>query len=370
MAKSLLQIKTKKVVKVARSEQYRINVKYLGEEPVHTHHLSMSEYARALHWYNSMCTNGDARDYIKTYLTNVGRLDEAKMMSRVADVWLPTTAAWIARMISRGYRPSTDTRKFFEDSISTFLTRAIKEEPVDREPRPTVQTRVKEKSEDITADIEALIDSNEKFSLYEWLKAKEVPPTYSQNIVHYYVSWLAELLEALDGTDQQLKEAYRYMSKKQLRDRITFFNTMLEDAERYADTTKKVRAPRKPRPVSAEKKLKNLKYQKEDSTYKIASINPEKLLGAMELWTFNTKYKTLTVLRADSPSGLSVEGTSIVGYDEKTSSSKGTGRRPEYFIEKVRNTTKHALKKLMDEATASKPLAYRINENTILLRIV
>ena len=133
--------------------------------------------------------------------------------------------------------------------------------------------------------------------------------------------------------------------------------------------TKKTRAPRKPRPVSVEKKLKSFKYQKEDNTFKIASINPEKVIGAQELWTFNTKYKIVTVFRAIDRGGLQVKGTSIIGYDEKNSASKGCGRKPEEILSKLQNGGKIILRKLMDELKTDKPLQYRINENTILVRV-
>jgi hypothetical protein len=187
--------------------------------------------------------------------------------------------------------------------------------------------------------------------------------------VEKYVPLLQELIEASEGKDQQLKEAYKIYSKKQLKEFILFVNMLIEDSERYASNTKKVRKPRKPRTVSVEKRLKNFKYQKEDNTFKVASVDPEKILGAQELWTFNTKYKTLTVLRAMNREGLQIKGTSITNYDEQTSVTKRTGRKPEYFVERVLKGGKIVLRKLMDEMNKEASLAYRINENTILLKV-
>ena len=119
-----------------------------------------------------------------------------------------------------------------------------------------------------------------------------------------------------------------------------------------------------------EKKIKNLKWQREDATYKIASILPEKIIGSQELWTFNTKYKTITVLRAQDRGGLQVKGTSITGYDPKTSFTRGTGRKTEDTVRRVLDGGKIVLRKIMDELKTEKALAYRINENTILLRVV
>ena len=147
---------------------------------------------------------------------------------------------------------------------------------------------------------------------------------------------------------------------------------IVEDAQKYGDVTKKLRAPRKPRAVSIDKKIKGLKFQKEDKKFKIASVNPERIIGASELWTFNTKYKTLTVFRAADRGGLQVKGTSIINYDEANSVTKRTGRKAEYFVERVLNGGKIVLRKLTEEEGigSETPLANRINENTILLKIV
>jgi hypothetical protein len=230
---------------------------------------------------------------------------------------------------------------------------------------------MRDRQNDIIGDIEELIDSGETFSLYDWLKAKEIPAAYCPAIANYYAPILDELLGALEGLDHQVKEGYSYLTKKQLKDRVEFFNKIIEDAERYGNVTKKTRAPRKPRAISMEKKLKNFKYQKEDNTFKIASINPEKLIGCQELWTFNTKYKIVTVLRALDTTGLQVKGTSIIGYDEANSLSKGIGRGPmaTVILDKIPKTGKLALKKMIQELKYEKPLQHRINENTILLKI-
>lgn len=368
---ALIQRKTK-TVRVSKSEQYLVNRKYLGDEPILKGEYTNTDYANALTWYNYMCTNSEARDYIKDYLKSKGRMIELKTFNRVPDAWIPTTAAWVARIMSRGANVGEETSQFFETRLSECLKKAeiVVENKEEKQNVISVQQRMRERSQDIIGEIEELLDNGEEFSLYDWLKANEIPAAYSPMIVSYYTPWLAELLEASEGEDDQLKEAYRNLTKKQLKKRIMFFNKLIEDAERYGSVTKKTRAPRKPRTVSNEKLLKNFKYQKEDKNFKIASINPEKIIGAQELWTFNTKYKTLSVFRALDRGGLKVRGTSIINYDEKNSMTKRTGRKPEEYVDKVLKGGKIILRKIMDELKNGAPLAYRINENTILIKVV
>ena len=367
---ALIQRKPK-TVRVTKSEQYLVNKKYLGDEPLLKGNYTNSDFSNALTWYNYMCTASDAREYIKNYLESKGRDVELKLFKKVPDSWIPTTAAWVARIMTRGTVVTSDSVHFFEKKFSECLNKvsAVEETEQPEKVVVSVHQRMREKASDIIGELESMLDKGEQFSLYDWLKANEIPAAYSPQIIAYYSPWLEELLEAATEPDNQLKEAYGHLTKKQLKDRILFFNKMIEDAQRYGENKKKTRAPRKPRTVSVEKKLKSLKFQKEDKEFKIASINPEKIIGAQELWTFNTKYKTLTVFRAIDRGGLQVKGTSIINYDEKNSFTKRTGRKPEEYLKKVLEGGKIVLRKLMDDMKEA-PLAYRINENTILLRII
>lgn len=364
---ALIAKKVKKP-RTSRSEAYLINRKYMGDEPEFLGAMTEGEMALAYNWYNTMADKSDIKEYTETWLKNQNRLVELKKFRAVPDEWVNHTCGAIARMISKGYQVPAHSKKFLEETFAYTLTKA-KVQAESTTPKISVQERMRERQNDIIGDIEELIDAGETFSLYDWLKANEIPAAYYPAIVAHYSPVLDELLEALEGKCPQLKEAYSHYTKKQLRDRIEFYNKIIEDAERYGNVTKKTRAPRKPRAVSVEKKLKNLKYQKEDNTFKIASVNPEKIIGCQELWTFNTKNKVLTVFRAIDRGGLQVKGTSIINYNEDTSISKRTGRKPEEYIKKVQEAGKITLRKLMDELKNDAPFAYRINENTILLKI-
>jgi hypothetical protein len=365
--------RTKKKPRSTKSEGYLVNQKYLGDEPTFAKNVEQN-ISRAFNWYNAMCDVNDAREYSTDYFKKTNNSAMIKVVKAIPDKLFPMTSAWVFRMISRGANIDDEMR---ERAIARLL--AIKsdgESVVEdfKENKPTnvinIQDRIREKANDIIGSVEELIDRGEEFSLYDWLKSNEIPATYAPRIAAFYAPVLGELLEASEGIDPQLKEGYKNFNKKQLEARILMFNNIIEDAERYADTTKKVRKPRKPRAVSVEKKLKNFKFQKEDNTFKIASVNPEKIIGSQELWTFNTKYKTLTVFRALDRGGLQIKGTSIINYDENTSVTKRTGRKPEVYVDKVLNGGKVVLRKLMDELKNDAPLAYRINENTILLKVV
>ena len=79
------------------------------------------------------------------------------------------------------------------------------------------------------------------------------------------------------------------------------------------------------------KLVEKLKYLKTDDKFKIASVQPDQIIGASELWVFNTKTRKLGKYIAKNidpkglgrdGSGLSVKGTTIIGFDETTSIQK------------------------------------------------
>jgi len=364
-----------KAIRVTKSEAYIVNKKHLGDEPVFTKALTQLDYMTALNWYNYMCTNTEAKEYIITYLKNLGRVEEAKKFKSVPDSLVPTTVAWICRLLSKGYKLPTDTKEYINSRINDSY-KYIKETEEEDSIKPTlsIQERMRERTHDILGEIEGMIDdyinNNVEFSLYTWLQSNNIPAAYATSIISKLSPVLDELLEAYDGQDPQLKEGYRSYKKSEIKKLIDFYNTMCEDAAKYANVTKKTRSPRKPRVQSVEKKLKSFKYQKEDNTFKIASVNPEKIIGAQELWTFNTKYKTLSVFRALDRGGLDVKGASIVKFDEASSFTLRTGRKPEEVVKKVLDGGKILLRKLDQELKHNATLQSRISESTILLRVV
>ena len=95
-----------KAVRTTKSEAYLVNKKHLGDEPIIVGDVSVTQ---CLNWYNYMCNGSDARDYLKEYFKNTGKPELAKKLSKISDTDIPTTAAWLCRMMSRGYKPQGTT---------------------------------------------------------------------------------------------------------------------------------------------------------------------------------------------------------------------------------------------------------------------
>ena len=356
------KVSVKKQPRKTRSEVYLVNFKYLGDEPDPAKFKTVSDTIRAYTWYNSMCEEADARQYLKDYFT-----DLVKQVDLISKEWIPWTQAWQCRIATRLNKKLED-EKSVREAIMVVVARSRPVEEKPKADKPDIQARMRERASDIIGDIEAMLDTGEAFSLYDWLKKNEIPAMYAAKIADFYKPLFQEYYDALSG-DKDVLEGYRNVSKAYLKARATQVATIIEDANKYGSNTKKLRVPRKKKPMSVEKKLKYFRYQKEDKEMKLASVAPESVVGAQELWTYNTKYKTLTIFRAIDRGGLDVKRSNIVNYDEKATSTRRTGRQAEKLVKQVLDGGKVTLRKLMDELKEA-TLQDRINENTILLRIV
>ena len=101
----------------------------------------------------------------------------------------------------------------------------------------------------------------------------------------------------------------------------------------------------------------------------IASQNPADIIGAKEVWVYNTKTRKLGKYVALDAAGLDVKGTSILNFLEKDSVEK-TLRKPEQQIKDFKASGKVALRKFLENINAvDVKLKGRMNENIIILKI-
>jgi hypothetical protein len=375
MARSI--IRTRRAATKPRktaSETFLINKKYLGDEPEFKSKtvISSSEQTRAYNWYNVMCDVDEAREYLEEYLTLKNRKNDLKAVKRVPNNYLPLTICWIARMLSRGAILPEKSIEFFENKFDHVINLSIeREEPDDKKAnveKVTIQDRIKEKISNMIAEIEGYVDArDESFDMYAFLQSNEFPAKYASSISKFYEPIAEEIELAVQGK----VEGYTNYSKKELKSLHSSYKKLVEDANRYGSVQKKVRKTRAKKTQSIDKKLKFFKYKVEDQQLRLASIKPEDIIGAQELWCYNIQNKTLSVYRALDRAGLDIKRSSITKYDEKTSVSKRIGRKTEEVIDKVLKGGKIAQRKLMDELTsAATETNGRINPNTILLRVI
>ena len=178
---------------------------------------------------------------------------------------------------------------------------------------------------------------------------------------------------------EQLKEGYAHLTKPDIKKYISAIENLEQALDFVIDSAKANRKPRKSKPKSASKLVEKLKYCKADERFKVASITPEDIIKANELWVFNRKNRKIGKYIAKNidplgqqreGTGLSVKGTTIIGFDEEASIQK-TLRKPEEQLKEFKDAGKVKLRKFLEDIkTTDTKLNGRCNPDTVLLKVI
>ena len=240
-----------------------------------------------------------------------------------------------------------------------------------RKPKISIQGRIQNQVENFVSEIEGQVDdfisSNYKlnFDVYKDLINRGCKSVHARKMRPFYVNCYNELVDVYNQDDEFSEEAWKHLKPKSRKKMMDFFGIIVDDLDRVIKNATAQRKPRKRKTFSAPRLVKNLKYQKDFSDLKLVSINPEKIIGAAELWVYNTRYNRLGVYHAvNDVRGFSVKGCTIQQFDEETSVQKAA-RKPQEVLEVL---TKRSLRKQLKQMkTKEQLLTGRINAQTILL---
>jgi hypothetical protein len=369
--------------------------KYLGAEPDLRGDVTDAQVIQAYNWYNYFYDSDQAKDWIIEYLKEFHKTEKEliKNVNRVNSNLCRTTG-WNCRILllggnlpvkieqrnferirtlAAGTNSSAGTSDSSSDAGSTEAEEgSIKKEEVKQV--ISIQERVTNRANDLIADLEVQLDNyyrdGTQFKASDWLSQHDVKPAIAQRIADYYKPLYSELFDALSGKVPELREAYSHYTKPKLKAYVEFVKSIVSAAETRAVVVKAARKPRKKKEKPASVVVSKLKFKEKDDTYNVVSVDPKQIVGANQLWVFNTKYRTLAVYNAMGPAGLNVKGSTLTGWDEKTSTIK-TLRKPTEQLNKLKDGGKVVLRKFMDDIKCKpKNATGRINKETVLVRII
>jgi hypothetical protein len=278
------------------------------------------------------------------------------------------TAAWLRKAI-------VDVIAEGKDDVDEEAVAEVKSTA----PVISIQERVRDTAYAMTTEIEDAIESFQlnptdfdpkAFKVLNLLKAKGAKAAHARFIRDLYAHDLAELEELLgDAPDEQLREGHKHLTRRQVKSIHAFYQEIASACEMLAQEAKVNRAPRKTKAVPKEKLIAKLKFMKTNEPLKLVSVNPVDVIGAQELWVYNTKTRKIGKYIASEFNVLGVKGTTIVNFDEFKSIQK-TLRKPEEKLKEFKAAGKIALRKFLDEINATDTkMNGRINEDTILLKV-
>lgn len=355
-------------------------------------------FKRAMDFYR---LESDIKSYkpvvVKWMETNDYDKRDVATFKKVKDSRVSTTMGSVAACMNRGmthqridFNGGRDTAAWLRIEITKVLadgkndvdpadTAAEKEAAKKDVYTPTIQERVREAAFRMTEELEDALEGfhtdpddfdPKAFKVLNLLKGKQVKAAHARIIKDLYSRDLAELEELASGKGcEQLREGYSHRSRKQIKSLIVFYQEIHSACEMLMQEAKVNRAPRAKKAVPAEKIVGKLKYMKQNEPLKLVSINPADIIGAKELWVFNTKTRKLGRYIAKEYCELGVKGTSIINFDETTSIQK-TIRKPEEKLKEFKAAGKVALRKFLDDVNATDTkMNGRVGEDTVLLKV-
>jgi hypothetical protein len=285
--------------------------------------------------------------------------------------------------VREGFNNGRDSALWLHNEINKVLIEGqydvVKTEAKVAGPVISIQDRVREASMSMTAEIEEAIESwqldpnsfdPKAFKISSILRGKQAKPAHARFIREFYARQLEELEELASGkADPQLREAYSHRSRKNINKLIEFLQSIQTACQMLNQEAKVNKKPRKPKAISKEKVVARLKYKKTDEALKLVSINPADIIGAKELWIYNTKTRKLGKYVAAEFAELSIKGTTITNFNETLSVQK-TVRKPEDKLKEFKTAGKVALRKFLEDINAvDTKMNGRISEDTILLKV-
>lgn len=363
--------------------------KHTGREPVwdteralamtqaeFDHHLRKSFF-----YYNYFYSAKDLKKYVVDWMKDHYTKADVSRFIRSSDRLLPITVCSLIKAHKQGMPLREKELNYVRDRIDEILGSDIPDEVVQNTAIvapaavKTIQDRLNEKTSEHLAHFEGLYDEVVEGETvdpkaYDYFVSNNVPQGQLGKFENYIDTQRMYLTAAMDKLDEQFVEAYKHYRAADFKRHFAFFDNIQTAIDQYRNVKKATKKARVKRAPNKEKVVSKLKYMREEKTLKLVSINPVDIIGAQELWCYNTKTRKLYKYIADSVTGpLGIKGTSLTGFNTTTSVGK-TLRKPEEKLKEFFKATKVQLRKFLEDIKATETTGNgRISADMILLRI-
>lgn len=337
-----------------------------------------ADLIKALNHYNVAHDNKTKRKWAMAYISRKNKAT-AKALENIKSDWEFGSLGTICRLRDREQPLQDKEIKFIDKRIKELLEQAKSLKPVSQIKTVTelpMKPKVDKNEEllkEVVGEINGMLDDflkeDKEVDVESLLKSMNVPSAVAKQIPAKFEKMLAELEEVQLGKDKQLVEGYSNIKKIKLRKLIAAINSITAACQQQAVSAKTVRKPRVKKEKPASVVAAKVKFLQESKELGIKSVHPTNLVGASEVWIFNTKYKKLQVYRALDQQKLTVKGTTLLNYDVSNSSSK-TIRKVEQ-IKDVATMTKRTFATFFKNLkTKDAAVNGRINEECLIVKVL
>jgi hypothetical protein len=339
----------------------KVRAKWANEsiEPILDQGYKQIDLLVALNWYNTMTDSKTSTKYLNDYLKSIK--SNKTLTSNISQ----QTAAAVCRLLSRkqgDYRLQGWMDRFVDRLEVKVVTPTSSTKKKVLTIQQLTAIKLNEYITELDNAFENFLDSGlkMKYSSTSALAKLNVKSSYTKDIIIWASGVREEFIES--KTDKDMKEGYSNFTNSEKNKIIKFFDVMIEQVSAYGISVKPVRKKKK---VPASKLVEKLKYLEIFPELGIKSIKPESMVGAKEIWLYNTSTKMLTYYTSEG--GMTISGTSIKFFD---SSEQRRLRKPEkQLVELTKSRKGQWIKKFKSMAkTVTTSGTGRVNTSTIILK--
>ena len=281
------------------------------------------------------------------------------------------TATWLGNEISKVIEQGADDEVETDEPVKAVKTEVYV---------PSIQDRLREAAGNMSEELDIAIDSfitdpdafnPKEIKVVNLLKGKGAKAAHSRIIKGYFQRSYDELTELASGNaDEQLREAYKHLARKNVKKLIEFYESIMTACEQIAAEQKVLKKPRAKKVKPAEQIVAKLKFQLSETKLGITSAPPATIIGAQGVVVFNTKTRKIGYYISKSSVGLGVKGTSLTDFSEK-SFQKTLRKPPEQLKEFKEQNTQKRFETWFTKSvkTTETVLNGRFNEDTVILKV-
>jgi len=252
----------------------------------------------AFNWYKANEESSRFTKYGLEYL-KINKMDSYVKSFNQATDFETNQISILMRLISRGEYISDEHKALIESRLATIKAKysAKLEEKVevkkDAPPAPSVVDRVNDVARKHMAEIDFEIDKfmtnkSSDFSLKAYIAKTGLSTAVTKMIGDFYKRLLNEVNETIKGDDEQLVEGYSFLTNAQLKKFKALIDSIVSDAEGHVLVVKAAAAPRKRKEKPAGIQVAKLQFLQEFPELELTSVHPTKIIGAQQLWIYNT----------------------------------------------------------------------------------
>jgi len=352
--------------------------KYQIQEPTPKNTLDSSDYESELYSvygaYKSISGNREHKKWILDYVKSINKNPSIYSRGKIKDY--SPYGIW-ARLLVRGISiPEKEKNEL--DNLLNRLEEKNKEYLESRQNSIVERNKKYEiQSQEILTGVNVAFDK-----LFEHITSKkknqfnidlfshiDIPNSFYSIVIDNINSKLQEMYLARDNKDEQLAEAYSFLTKAQIKNYILQIEKIIEYFKSKIQVTKESRKPRKKKEKTPEQLVKNIKYLQKDSSGSIVSINPINIIGSISVAVLNVKTKNIIIYHAKSGEKISVKGCTLLNIDVDKCVSRKIRNFEQLIQDKSFNfpTFSHVDKFFNSLKTKPSKPKDRINTNTIIL---